>query len=457
VCLVVGSGFSAWAQTPEQFRFSKSIEREPARDEEIVACPLDSDVYAATRESFPDLRLVDEAGAEVPYQLEPDVEFREDRTRRPFATEVVALREEGPSIEVRLRLPDKSPTADGFTLMTPQTNYERHVQVFGSRDGTDWKPLVTDGLLFDYSRYMDVSQREIALPANDCREFKLVLGEVTDERESPFKELTRTFRGGQEAERVERTTVERRTLRIDRIAAWHTDVQQRVRKTRTTVYPIAGFEIQEDREKKQTLVTIRTRREPLTSFVLKTTSRNFSRPATLEIPVVQGVKTSWRTLGSATFSQLGFRNYHREQLTIEFPVDRQAEYRLVIYNEDNPPLEIQDVQAEGPMQRVVWLAQPGKAYQLFYGSETAATPHYETAIVLAALRREDFQPLSSNLGSEAKNTGYGGDPSLTVRRLLNNWYFLGAVIGLMVLALTWSLFRAGRHLAQLPPEGASQD
>ncbi|MCY2992518.1 MAG: DUF3999 family protein [Planctomycetota bacterium] len=455
VCLLIGLGTPAGAETPVRFRFWKPLDRGPSQDEEIVACILDSAIYAATRAGFPDLRVVDEAEGEVPYQLEPDMEFREERTRQPFATEVVSLHEDGNAIEVRVRLPKKSPSADGLNFTTPQADYERKVQVFGSADGADWKPLVTDCVIFDYSRYMDVSNREIVLPANDFREFKLLIGEVTDEKESPYKELTRTFRGGKEDERVERTTVQRRTFRIDRIGAWGTVTQQRVRKARTAAYSVAGFEAQEDSAKKQTLLAIRTRREPLTSFTLETPSRNFSRRVTLEIPVVQGVKTEWREIGNATVSNFGFRNYHRERLQTEFPEQREAQYRLVIHNEDNPPLEITGVKAEGHVHRVVWLAQKAKVYRVFYGSETAETPKYEAATVLAALRSEEFQPVAAKLGVEAENASFSGEPDVAVRKLLDNWVFLGGVIGLMVIALGWSLFRAGRHLERLPPDETS--
>ena len=218
-CLVLGSVLPLAAQEPARYRFWRDIDRGAAPSEEIVAFTLDSDVYAATRDAFPDLRVFDDAQAEAPYQIEPDVEFREERTRHTFPTEVVSLHEEGTAIEIRLRLPEDSPSAEGLSFFTRLADYERKVRVFGSQDGKEWTPLVADGILFDYSRYMDVSNREIPLPPNSFRQLKIAIGDVTDEKESPYKELTRTFRSGKEDQRVERTTVERRPLRIDRITA----------------------------------------------------------------------------------------------------------------------------------------------------------------------------------------------------------------------------------------------
>ena len=320
------------------------------------------------------------------------------------------------------------------------------MQVFGSDDGADWKRLVSNSLIFDYSRFMDISNREIKLPSNNYREFKLIVGDVTDEKQSPYKELTRTFRKGQEDESTERTMIERRDFRIDRIEASRTVTQQRVRKGKTTSYPVASFESKEESSKKQTILTIRTRREPISSFTLATPSRNFYRRVAVEVPVVQGAKTDWREIGSATLSNVGFRDYRRQQLRIDFAERREEQYRIVIHNEDNPPLEISDVKAEGTVYRVVFLAQKSRVYRVFYGSELAPAPKYETAVVLGALRREDFQPVMATLGAETKNAGYGPEAGASLRRLLNNWLFLGTVICLMVIALGWSLFRAGQHL-----------
>jgi len=450
-CLVLGAGLTAGAEEPVRFRFWREVDRGPSKEEEIVAFTLDSDLYAATRDGLPDLRVLDDARVEAPYQIEPDVEYQEDRARQSAQVEVISLREEASSIEVRLRLPKDYPSAEGFTFATPQVNYERKVRVFGSDDGATWKPLATDAIIFDYSRYMDVSNRDVPVPPNSFRQFRLVVEDVVDERESPYKELTRSFRGGKEEERKESTRMERRVFRIDRINFfWHV-TRQHVQKSKVREYPLAGFEKQEDAANKQTILRVRTRREPLTSFTLVTPGRNFYRRAVVEVPVVRGINTEWNTIGQATVSNFRFRSVRREQLGIVFPEHRESEYRVVIHNEDNPPLDITGVKAEGNVYRAIFLAQEGKTYRVFYGSETAPSPKYEAATVLAALR-EKYQPSEAKLGAEVENAGFQAEPGLGVRNLLNNWYFLGAMICLMVAVLGWGLFRAGRHLEGLPKE-----
>lgn len=453
--LAAGTGA---AQEQVRYRFWKDVDRGSSKAEDILAFTLDSDLYAATRDGLPDLRILDDAQAEAPYQIEPALERREERTRYAIEAEVLGLKESGGSIEIHVRLPKDSPPAEGFNFTTPLLDYERKVRVAGSKDGTNWTPLTSDGLLFDYSRYMDVRNRDVPLPANTFREFKITIEDVTDERESPYKELTRTIRSGQEAERVERTSLQRRALRIDRIHMFYHVTQEQVARVRKAEYPVAGFQTGQDAEKKQTYLQVQTRREPLTSFTLETPSRNFSRRASVQVPVVvsdgaglRPDRTEWRDIGSATISKLQFRSFRREELTIGFPEQRQEKYRIVIANEDNPPLEIQGVKAKGGVYRAVFLAQEGKPYRVFYGSETAVAPKYEAAIVLGSLR-QGFQPVEVRLGQQVENVAFAGEPGLTLRNVLNNWIFLGAAIVLMVVVLAWGLFRAGRHLEEMPKE-----
>ena len=50
-----------------------------------------------------------------------------------------------------------------------------------------WSLLVSNGLIFDFSRYMEVSNRDITLPANSHRRFKLVVEQAQDRPSPPSR------------------------------------------------------------------------------------------------------------------------------------------------------------------------------------------------------------------------------------------------------------------------------
>jgi len=337
---------SSVAAGESRYRFSKPLDQGAAAREEILAVPLDPDIYAVARDGFPDLRIRDDAGTEVPYVLEQVNERRTEPIREGCASEVVSLRAvPGKSLEIVVRLAEKAPNAGGLTIRTPLVDYEHRVKVFGSRNEKDWAALVSDGLIFDYSRYMDVHNRDVVLPANDFRRFKLEIEQDLDERESPFLELTRGARGGPKDERVEVARIERRPFRINRIDLWRTVERESALRVRKLSYPVESFQIEADSKEKVTRIQVRTRREPLTGLILETASRNFKRTVRVQVPVTRGVKTEWSEIGHGSIHRFQFRGFHREELRLDFPEQREQQFQIVIENADNPPLEITSVKA----------------------------------------------------------------------------------------------------------------
>ena len=179
-----------------------------------------------------------------------------------------------------------------------------------------------------------------------------------------MKRLSRQFRGDEEVGRTEQTTVLRQPLRIDRIELWHNITRKHPKKAKQTDYPIVEFSTEEDAKEKQTIVTVCTRREPLTALTIETTSSNFSRAAAVQVPVTRGVATDWVEVGGTTVSAVRFRGFEQEKLIIRFPEQRQAEYRIVVSNQDNPPLEITGVAADGNVYRVMFFAGRRRTLQV---------------------------------------------------------------------------------------------
>ena len=431
-----------------QFRFRKDIDRKAAPGEELLAAVLDRDVYAATRDGYADLRVHDGGGAEVPYLLEQATQRQTERVREGCPSEVVSLRDlNGKSLEIIVKLRDKAPSADGLTVVTPLTNYEHRLRVFGSRDDHDWSPLVSDGLIFDYTRYMDVRNGDVSLPANDFRRFKLEIEQVLDQRESPFLEVAARPRDGRKEQRIEVTQIERRPFRIDRINLWRTVEKESALKARQTGYAIEAFQIEQDAQEKVTRINVDSRREPLTGFTLETPSRNFSRIVKVLVPFTEGVRTDWQEVGHGTVHRFQLRGFHKEELMVRFAERRSESYQIVIENADNPPLEITSVQAEGNLYRLVFLAADGRRYRLDYGSDTAGSPRYDTAAVLASLG-PGYQPIEVSLGSQVTDPGFREGTGLG--KLLNSSIVLFLALALMIVVLGWVLLRAGKQIKKLP-------
>lgn len=438
------------------FQFRRAVVTAPAASpgtapSEVAGVALDPDAYAATQAGFRDLRVADDTGTVIPCSVEKITDRKYRTVREAVATHVVALKElPGNRIEVLVALDDKAPAANGFTFHTNLRDYEHSVVVTGSPDGQAWSPLVADAVIFDYTRFMDVENRDVPLPANACRQFRIEVGNIADETASPLTQLTREYRERGGNAEIRSTSMVRRPFRINSVNFWRTVDVEDGRKDLLQPWPIQGFTVSRDPKEKTTTVHITTRREPLTQFTLTTGSRNFSRPVEVEVPYTAEGRTKWRPLVAGTLANIQFQAYRRNDLTITFPEERQTEFRLIIRDADNPPLEIQGVEAAGSLYRALVLAAPQRKYLVYYGSEAVDAPDYDLEAVLAPVRR-GLQPLAWTLGPQEPNPEWRQGAGPFWKHLLNNrTFFVGAVIA-MVAVLGWGVFHAMKRVEQLPP------
>lgn len=440
----------AWAAEPEAFRFHKQIERAEPEKESIVGVTLDSDAFAATRDGLPDVRVLDADGKQTPIIIEKVVETTSFSERVKLPSRVVKLDKKDDRLRIVLELLDDESGAEGLTVVTPLKNYERRVRVFGSGEDFHWFSLEENGLIFDYSEFMDVENRDVRLGDNEYRRYAVEIVDIEDVRSSLFREMTRKYRGTEEVERVEKTVFQRRPFRIDRIKMWKTREKTLEKRDKKAGYHVAVSQVKEVLAERVTNIDLSARREPITELTLETPSTNFNRTVRVQVPMKRGINTEWRDIARGTFSRIKFDAYERQSLTISFPEQRSEEFRIVIDNGDNRPLDITGVKARGNVYRTVFIAEPNVSYRLAYGSETAETGDYDAAAVLAPLRAEGHQPVKAELGMEMENE-VPDSAGNAFNELIANPLVWGAAIVVLVVLLGWALYSAVHRIDRLPP------
>ena len=447
--LVLAGVSRCQAATADSFRYLRTVDRTDSMAEEILSLPLDSDVYAVAQAGLADVRIIDAEGREVPYQLEKAAESRTTTVREPCPSRIVSLRElDDQRLEIVAALAEQSTSASGLVVRSPLRDFERRVQVFGSDHGREWQELAKDAVIFDYSRYMDISNRDIALPANSFRHYRLVIDAISDEEKFPLTELTRHLQAGTELDRTEQTTLRARSLRIDGIDFYRLATRAETAKDVKRAYPVVEFRAEDDAKNKQTTIHVRTRREPVTSFVIETTTANFVRQAAVWAPVEHRGRSEWREVGGATISAIHFQGFERRNLSIAFPEQRQEEYRIIVHNADNPPLTISGVSGEGNVYQVKFIAEKDAVYSLYYGSASAEKPTYDTAALMAALGGR-YRSRTGTLGPAESNPLFRATAD---RGLFDSRLFFGVAIALMVAVLAVVVFGAVRKVDRLPTD-----
>jgi hypothetical protein len=452
VCIlwvIFGFARSGVADEPALFRFSRPVVMGKVTQEELFSVPLDRDIYAATRDNFPDLRVLNSDDQLIPFLIRHVRESRTDKVAKSWTATNPGLRPlETDGLEIRVTLTKDDPAPMGIRFLTPLKDFEQHVRIFATADGRE-STLVDEALIFDYSKFMDVRRTVVAIPPTTAREFRIVIDALTADQESQLLEFTRSLRNEAEVSRSEKITIQRRPFRIDRLEFWTEQTEQTQQADVVLPWAVTDFTVTHDSKLKQTLVTFDTHRQPVTAVKVVSSSRNFSRQATVQVETFSGAESSWSTIAEATISHFQLRDFQDEHMTIGLPETRAGKFRLVLENRDNPALTMDSVEIAGHQHEVVFVGTPGKSVRLEYGSESTQKPELDTVALKTALAK-DITPIAATLGIQTVNLASAAPQPLDAKRLLNNPLIVGAVIGVLVIVLGWGLFQASRKIDQMP-------
>jgi len=437
------------------FRFKRTIDLVSAR-EDLAEITLDEDIFAETHDGFPDLRILDQDGTEVPFLLEKQQRSIATYVDDGIGTEVLSLKEQPDnSIEVSVRLVQeenrpKVPT--WLELLTPLRNYEKRISVWGVTAQGESSLLAEQLPVFDYSRYMDVRNNRIDLVSMEkCFPlYRVVVGDVTDVKTSALVQLTRSARHGATNSEMIRTVLRRREFRIDRLRFGRSarregpPVPVQVSRTIRLLSAVVNDKA------KSTEILLATDRQPLTGFRFITASRNFVRDMEVEVEQTEQVSSPWHSIGNGTIRDISFRNVQQQHKEVSFPETRAGTYRVTIQNQDSPPLEITSVEGVGPVYRAILLVSPGSMYHMIYGSKIAEPPHYDRGVLETLRREKGREMVPAGLG-KAEPTGDSGS-RFRFQDILENPVAMGIAVLLALVVLGAGMVKALRGVATLSPE-----
>jgi hypothetical protein len=414
--------------------------------EELAAVSLDTLIWAASPGSPPDIRFADAAGVPIPHLLQKAAEQRLRTVRDQCHARIDALQEQPDNrIELTVTLDDKAPFATEIEFMTPLMDFERQITVQGIDAEGSATLLVENALIYDYARFADVRRCTVPLPPNRFRRFAIAIGNVTDEQQSPRRQISRTYEQGSEVRMIDQGTLTARPFRMDAVQLYAERQAESHRVDREIPIPTKSWKVLEKPREQQTVIEIETHNEPVTGFTLQVADRNFTRRIRVEVPAGNGGGDTWRTIGSASLSRIAFRNLLQEDRRLVFPECRSLRFRLIIENQDNPPLDITAVEAFGPLWQALYLAAPGRQARLFYGAATPSAPARHDTEAIRRVVGSGFEPIPFNLGDPSGNPDHRQSGLSLTGLVGSRAFFIGAVV-IMIAVMAAALVKATRRL-----------
>ena len=437
VALLAG-GLSAAGDDITAYKHSKQIKAAERHRDQLVRVQLDADVYEVCDEQYNDVRIVRKDGTEIPRLIRRSVKLATASREQRHEAVIENLSKTGDNaIRVTIRVPETVGEIVGLELETPLRNYERSLTVHGQRAARGPRVvLARDSLLYDYSRFADVSKKTVHFPPGTYRRLDVTIHAVTDVQAARLTKLKETFTSAESKTRTEIRTVTRRPFRIDAVYVLTRQQSNKIESFVKTEYPVGNPEFTTD-EDGTTVVSLGTRRLPLTQLRLETQTGNFSRPAVVTVDQ-DGKK---RILGKSTLYELSYRGIQEENLSVTFPETRSRRLRLLVRNANAPPLRIDNVAAIGNVYEAVFIARPNERYRLVYGSGAATKPAHDLTAVKRLLD-EGYGLVQGKLLAQSANPEHA-PPSFDV---LNSKIFFVAVLVLMAAVLAFALYSASKRV-----------
>ena len=438
-----------------EFRRERPILHSSVKEPVLLRVPFDNDLYAETRDGWPDVRIRDQRGTAVPFLIRPVLEADASITyRREWRAEKISLSPvDENAVEISITLDPYDPAPDGLRFFTPLRDFEHRVKVFDA--GVDPpKPLCEDAMIFDYSQIMDVRKTDVELKHSHSRKLKIRVDQLTQDQQSTLTEMTRTFSQNAETSHTEKSLRLRRPFRIDRIGLWAHVANTNQTVPLLSVEDIPSLMVTQDTDKKQTLVHFETVRQPVSKVSIRTAEKNFSRQVAVQIMTKQSPE-QWQDVATGTLARFSVGKLHEESLSLSFPEVRNQNWRLVIFNRDSPPLDLQGLTIAVPVHEVVLLATPGQTYSLLYGDENATFAQHDTVAITRALQAGEV-PLAAQTGPISIRKVIPPPQSRKPLAFINQPLFLGALVTILVLILARSLFTAMQKVQDMPENTRKQ-
>ncbi len=293
------------------------------------------------------LRLYDCVGTVVPWarrQRSVPV-YGEQRVNVPLALDEVR-HGEGGRLEILCHVSDGKavlPESVRLSFLTAMKDFEQQVVVYGfGADGAE-KTLLSDGFIFESSAYLELKNTEVAFAPQGCRRFRIELGAASMERRTALRQISREWNNEAQTRLSEQQSVTDQAFKIDSVQMWSQERAVVGEEAQWDEYP-AGMQPVETDVQGVSCYLVTPAVYPVSGLRLKCVEENYSRTIT----VYHVYNNTERLLRTGTVRRFSLGTLKDESL-LTFETVHEGQLRVVVVNNDNPPLRILAAATRNPL------------------------------------------------------------------------------------------------------------
>ncbi len=331
----------AWADFKRSdWQFLKSIEMTATPADDYLRVSLDGETFHQAKSSLADVRILDDQQKEVPYAIIEEKETASEEQYTPRVFNKVKLPKAYSSLTLDL---GQEIYTNKLILNTRSKDFKRRVEIEGSSDARQWYVLRDNAYIFDFSGDQKIQLTSVSYPESNYRFLRIKVWNASE---------TALELEGATVFYVKRTTPPR------------------------VVRPCKPVSREEEPKLKATIcvLDLSYRNIPSDFITIETPEEKFSR--LVEIQGSNDLK-NWQRHLQSEFYRFRTSRYDVEKKTFQFPEARHRYLKVIIYNYDDPPMRLDRLEVQGIEKDLIFQAEPGRHYSLYYGNEEALAPRYD--------------------------------------------------------------------------------
>jgi hypothetical protein len=418
VLLALASSSVAADFSQHDWRYVKDIMLPSGlQPESLVELVPDREVFAGAAGSLADLRIISNENMEMPYKLEIS-EAECQVTSSP-----VSLLDEGyiPSSYniFTAELGQEGILHNEIEIEIVSSNFRRTATVESSDDGATWMKIATQ-TIYDFTveeRNFTTRDTQVRYPDSTARYVRV---KIADEGEGPLDIVGATISFVKETQARE--------------VPWSSSILNVSRDT--------------DQRTTNVEIDLGTPGLPSHRLTISVPDVNFYREVSLESSID---RENWSTIiRRAEIYAFDTPKFVDKSLTITYPETTSRYLRLVIHDEDSPPLTVQEVNVWGLWRRLVFVADPQQSYKLYYGNAEAQRPTYDIGRLFPYLLTDELP--EAELSAQTTNSYFVEKKPPFSERFPWLLPTVVAVAAVLVVLLLFRIFRQARKILPPPQE-----
>lgn len=392
---------SAW----RSWRYSRAIDS-PFPDA-LNYITVDREIFAHSENRLADLRIIDDLGSELPYELRSRLVSPPQLTALP-----ATLRENsfvpGQFTQLVVDLGERVGFHNSLRVQTPGSDFINWVEVAASDDARLWRIVKSRAPISRFRKENLEGSQTIRYSENNARYLRLRIRETSHQFPVTGVEIFPSV------------AVEKELLPAE--AAPLTAM----------LLPDAGSSPSQS----QWTVDLGSSTIPVAELHFETSQPEFYRAVRI---LTSADEKEWQTAGGGEIYRYSVAGKTEESLVVRcYEIWGPRYWRAQILNGNNEPLSAVRVSLALVSRFLLFKPKPQRAYRLIYGSARAASPEYDLTKTLRIQPNETFQ--HPGLGAEEPTTNYA-DPRPFTERHPN---LLWLAVAVAVLLLGYAALRALR-------------